>query len=119
MDIFALRGATTVECDSAELIDEAVAELMESIIKENSICEADMLSVIFSQTKDLRKRNAAAACRRAGFCSAVPLFCLQEADIEGGLPYAIRVLITVKGDVKKQNMVYLRGASNLRPDLKK
>ena len=119
MDIFALRGATTVEEDIPQLVDEAVGEMMEHLLRENNLEEKDLVSVIFSQTKDIRSRNAAAACRKAGYCSSVPLFCVQEADTDGALEKAIRVLITAKGESRDVKMAYLRGASNLRPDLKK
>ena len=117
--MYALRGATTVDCDAPELIDEAVGEMMEYLLSSNNLSEDSLVSVLFSQTKDLRSRNAAAACRKTGFCHSVPLFCVQEADIEGGLEKAIRVLITVNGEKKDVKMAYLKGASNLRPDLKK
>ena len=117
--MYALRGATTVDSDLPALIDEAVGEMMEYLLKENNLSEDSLVSVLFSQTKDLRSRNAAAACRKSGFCHNVPLFCVQEADIDGGLERAIRVLITVNGEKQDVKMAYLNGASNLRPDLKK
>lgn len=119
MDVFALRGATTVAEDAPQLIDEAVGEMIECLLRENNLEEKNLVSVLFSQTKDLRSKNAAAACRKAGYCSSVPLFCVQEADTEGALEKAIRVLITVKAEARDVKMAYLRGASNLRPDLKK
>ena len=67
--IYALRGAITVEKDTAEAVDDAVKELMSEIFSANSLSEDDIISVIFSQTKDIRSRNAAAACRRGGFCA--------------------------------------------------
>ena len=72
--IYALRGAITVEKDTAEAVDDAVKELMSEIFSANSLSEDDIISVIFSQTKDIRSRNAAAACRRGGFCTSAPLF---------------------------------------------
>jgi len=85
---------------------------------ENELKDEDLASIVFSQTSDLKTRNAAAACRKAGYASNVPLFCCQEAEISGSLPLCIRVLITINHARKKEaKMVYLRGASNLRPDL--
>lgn len=117
--IYALRGAITVEKDTAEAVDDAVKELMSEIFSANSLSEDEIISVIFSQTKDIRSRNAAAACRRGGFCASAPLFCVQEADTEGSLPLAVRVLITVDRNEKNPVMVYLRGASILRPEWKR
>ena len=118
-DIYALRGAITSDDDSPEMIDSAVKEMMDALFEYNGISESDLVSVLFSQTKDLRSRNAAAACRKAGYCASVPLFCVQEADVDGGLEKAIRVLITVRGCNESPRMAYLKGASMLRPDLKK
>lgn len=117
-EVYAIRGAITVENDFPKEIDDAVKELMDTLMSKNALTDSDLASIIFSQTSDLRTRNAAAACRKAGYASTVPLFCCQEADIAGGLPRCIRVLVTINH--KRQNnpkMVYLRGASNLRPDL--
>ncbi len=117
--MYALRGAITADLDTAEAIDEAVKEMIGSLFSLNGLKEEDIVSVLFSQTKDLRSRNAAAACRKAGFCARVPLFCVQEADTENALEKAIRVLVTVDGKMEgKPHMVYLKGASVLRPDLR-
>ena len=100
--IYAIRGAITVDSDKAEDVDNR-----------------DIAAIIFSQTHDIRTRNAAAACRKAGFAAKVPLFCVQEADTEGALPLAVRVMITVDKEEKNPAMVYLKGASVLRPDWKR
>lgn len=117
--IYAIRGAITVDSDTAGDVDRAVKELMSELFSANSISDDDIVSVIFSQTKDIRSRNAAAACRKGGFCKEVPLFCVQEADTEGALPLAVRVMITVDKEEKNPAMVYLKGASVLRPDWKR
>jgi len=117
-EIYALRGATTVENDFPRDIDEAVKELMDTIMNDNGLKDEDLASIIFSQTSDLKTRNAAAACRKAGYASNVPLFCCQEAEIAGGLAHCIRVLITVNHKREREaKMVYLRNAKSLRPDL--
>lgn len=119
-EIYALRGAITVDRDFPKDIDDAVKELMDSIMSQNGLDDSDLASIIFSQTSDLKTRNAAAACRKAGYAEFVPLFCCQEAEISGALPRCIRVLITVNH--KRENearMVYLRNAASLRPDLAK
>ena len=118
--IYAIRSATTVEFDSVAGIDEAVKELFTEILAQNNLTEEEISFVLFSQTSDLKSRNAAAAVRKAGFCSAVPLFCVQEAEINGMLDKVIRVLIQVNHPRKSEpKMVYLNRASNLRPDLKR
>ncbi len=117
---YALRGATTVESDSPELIDLAVKELFETILQKNGLQETELGFVLFSQTSDLKSRNAAAAVRKGGYCSAVPLFCVQEAEIDGMLHRCIRVLITVNHEpLSEKHMIYLRESAKLRPDLSK
>lgn len=115
--VYAIRGATTVGHDSPSEVDEAVGELMARIYDENGISDRDAAFILFSQTRDIRTRNAAAACRKAGFGTLTPLFCVQEADISGGLRHTIRVMVLVGHPKEKEpRMVYLRGASCLRPD---
>ncbi len=117
---YALRGATTVDKDEPLLVDEAVKELFSQLLEKNNLKEEELGFVLFSQTQDIKSRNAAAAVRKGGYCSYVPLFCVQEAEIEGMLERCIRVLITVNHEpLLEKKMVYLRESANLRPDLKK
>ena len=111
--IYAIRGATTVEFDSVSEIDNAVKEMFSEILSRNSISEEEIAFVLFSQTSDLKSRNAAAAVRKAGYCASVPLFCVQEAEINGVL---VQVNHPKNGEPK---MVYLNRAEKLRPDLKR
>lgn len=119
-NVYALRGATTVAHDSPAEVDEAVKELMDRLYSENGLFDRDVAFILFSQTRDIRTRNAAAACRSSGFGILTPLFCVQEADIAGGLPLAIRVMVLVNHRKEREaRMVYLRGASSLRPEYSK
>ena len=47
--------------------------------------------------------------------------CVQELYVEGSLRKCVRVMVTVEGDYRRDNLkhVYLRGAEVLRPDLKR
>lgn len=118
--VWAIRGATTVEKDEKSLIDEAVGEMLSVIYEDNGITEDDVVFTLFSQTRDLRSTNAASSARRNGFSTHTPLFCVQEAESEGMLERAIRVLIEVeKKKEGEARMAYLRGATILRPDLKR
>lgn len=115
--MLALRGAITVDEDRAEAVDDSVESLMERLYSENSISDDDVEFAIFSQTKDIRSRNAAAAARKAGFLKRNAIFCVEEADVELSLPLCIRVLVYTKKDGEPK-MVYLKGASLLRPDFR-
>ena len=78
--IYAIRGAITVDSDKAEDVDIAVKELMSELYAANSLSDDDIVSVIFSQTKDIRSRNAAAACRKGGFCKEPQRWILQGSS---------------------------------------
>ena len=118
----AFRGAICVE-NTAESITENVCLMCRELFSGNSIKAEDIVSLQFTVTKDITKLNPATALRR-GDCgldvSAVPLFCSQEAEIEGGMKFVVRALLTAytDKDIEKRN-VYLNGAEKLRPDWRK
>lgn len=119
--IAAVRGAVTAE-NTAESVQRQTVRLVKEIIERNSLRKKDFVSVQFSITNDLIVLNPATALRLGAAelpydLSGVPLFCTQEAFIEGGLSRVIRVMIT--GSFKKPpRPVYLDGAKALRPDIK-
>lgn len=116
--MFSIRGAITIEEDSRREILEASDELLREIIRKNGIEIEDIISIIFSSTRDVSSAYPAEAARAIGITSA-GLMCLQEMYVEGSLEKCIRVLLLACGE-KEQNEakhVYLRKASSLRPDL--
>lgn len=113
----AVRGAIQVAKDSATAIEMAGARLVTEILRINRIAENHIVSILFSMTEDLRAANPAAGLRRAGF-SETPLFCTQEARIDGALPRVIRALLTYEAPEGASPVpVYMDGAEGLRPDL--
>ena len=120
MSIRAIRGATTVSIDSKEAIEEAVAELLKSVLDENKISEVDLISILFTATPDLKSEFPATAARRVGL-KETPLICAQELDIEGSLPRTIRLIAHVESPLNKSEIkhIYLREAKSLRKDLDK
>ena len=117
----AFRGAVCVE-NTAESITENVCKMCRELFSSNSISADDIVSLQFTITNDITKLNPATALRR-GDCgldvSAVPLFCSQEAFIEGGMPLVVRALLTAYSDVEDRHNIYLNGAEKLRPDFSK
>lgn len=111
----AIRGATTVREDSPQEIREAVAELLKEIAARNASVRESCISILLSNTADIRSLYPAKAAREAGF-SGCALFSAQEPSIDGALPLCIRVLVLAEGDAPVRH-VYLRGAANLRKDL--
>ncbi|MBE2271428.1 MAG: chorismate mutase [Anaerolinea sp.] len=113
-----VRGAITVEENTAGAIWSATAELLQALIAANGIEEDDVASVIFSCTPDLNAAYPAKAARDLGWRQVALMGCV-EMDVPGGVPRCIRVLIhwnTAKpaGDIRH---CFLRGAVVLRPDL--
>ena len=117
MRLRALRGATTVDENSAEAILAATDELLRALIDRNSLDSGEMVSCIFTCTDDLDAEFPAVAARRLGL-SGVPLLCAREIDVPGALPRVIRVLLHTYADPDSEaRHVYLRDAVNLRADL--
>lgn len=112
-----LRGATTVEADRAELIEEAVQELLVALLERNGLSVADVVSAWFTATSDLRSEFPAKGARELGW-DDVPMLCAQEIDIDGALPRCLRVMLHVQvARTTTLVPVYLSGAVGLRPDL--
>ena len=113
-----VRGATTVEANTAEAILTATGELLRAVIDANGIEEDDVASLIFTTTPDLDAVYPAKAARDLGWTQVALMGC-QEMNVPGGLPCCIRVLIhwnTTKANHELRH-VFLHGATALRPDL--
>ena len=115
MAVRAVRGAIQVELNDKINIEQGVVRLIKKIITDNNIIITNIISIIFSQTKDLTAMNPASALRTIGY-GDIPLFCTQEPEIINSMSRVIRVLITAESaDIL--NPVYLEGAKKLRTDL--
>lgn len=117
MRLFALRGATSVDRNEATAILEATESLMRAVMERNELEPGDVVSCIFTVTRDLDAEFPAVAARGLGF-ERVPLLCAQEIDVPGALPRIIRVLIHYYADEGHEaRHVYLGEARALRADL--
>lgn len=115
--LWALRGATTVEEDTAEQVTRRTQVLLEAMLERNDVSHDDIVSVIFTATDDIRSVFPATAARGIGF-GDIPLICARELDISGSQPMCIRVMMHVEMAPKAQlHHVYLEGARGLRDDL--
>jgi chorismate mutase len=115
-----IRGAITVEADSAESILVATKRLLSEMIVRNAVAMDDIASVLFSLTPDLRAAFPALGAREMGFVH-VPMLHFTEIDVPGSMGKCIRVLMHVntRRDAREIEHVYLDGAAALRPDLTK
>lgn len=118
MSVRAIRGATQIDADDAELMREAVVELISLILKSNDLNSEDLISVLFTCTPDLISDFPAASARAMGL-GQVPLLCAVEMAVPGSLPRTIRVLIHCETPLKQNEIshIYLRGATVLRKDI--
>lgn len=114
----AIRGATTASENTLEAIREVVTELLDEIEARNHLNPEDIVSVIFTATKDLDATFPASVARERPNWENVPLLDVQQMHVEGSLERCIRVLIHVNTPKPQQEMFhpYLRKAQNLRPD---
>ena len=112
-----IRGATTVERNSAEGILDATRELLAALIEANGIEVEDVASVIFTTTTDLDAVFPAAAARDYGW-DQVALICSHEMGVPGALDHVIRILIhwNTTRAADEVRHVYLHRAVELRPE---
>jgi chorismate mutase len=113
-----VRGATTVEENTAEAITNATQDLLRAMIEINGIEEEYVASVIFTTSPDLNAVYPATAARQVGW-QRTALLGAQEADVPDGLKRCIRILIHWNTNKRLDEIqhVYMRGAERLRPDL--
>jgi chorismate mutase len=114
----ALRGATTATANTSEAIGEAVAELIEELVRRNGLVGERLLSVTFSVTTDLDACFPAAIARRRADWGAVALLDCQQMAVAGDLQRCIRLLAHAWLPAGQEVAhIYLRDATRLRPDL--
>ena len=114
--LFGLRGAVRCINDPLDIKKQTIA-MYDELLSENQLKEEDIVSVIFSVTKDLDAENPASALRSEGRAGETALFVCQEAYFQGNLERVIRILIHCYLDISKKPVhVYLNGAEVLRPD---
>ena len=114
----ALRGATTVDEDTVEQVNERTQALVRQMLERNGVDHDDLISILFTATDDIHSVFPAAAARALGL-GDVPLICARELDITNGTARCIRVMmhLTTERTRAELHHVYLEGARGLRDDL--
>ena len=114
----ALRGATTVDADTEEQVNQRTRDLVTAMLERNSVDHDDLISILFTATDDIHSQFPATAARKLGL-GDVPLICARELDIEGGAKRCIRILMHLTTGLARDELhhVYLEGAKGLRDDL--
>lgn len=117
--VVAVRGAIRVRADDKEAIHTAAVRLAAEVVARNQIEIDRIVSIICSLTPDLTAANPATGMRLERF-GEVPLFCVQEAAVEGQMTRVLRLLVTYDTPQGgRPQPVYLGGAQRLRPDLER
>jgi chorismate mutase len=119
MKVRGIRGATTVNENSADAIFAATRSLMTALVAANQIEVDDVASVILTMTPDLNADFPAKAVRSLEGWQWVPLMCATEIAVPDAMPRCIRVLVHVNTDKSQDEIqhVYLGEAVKLRPDV--
>ena len=114
----ALRGATTVDEDQVEHVNERVQALIGAMLERNGLDHDDLISILFTATEDVVSTFPATAARALGL-GDVPLICARELSVTGATPHCIRVMMHITTDTPRDQLhhVYLEGARGLRDDL--
>ncbi len=114
----AIRGATTASENTVEAIREAVMELLDELEAHNQIDYDEIVSAVFTTTRDLNVIFPAAIARERPHWDNVPLLDVQQMHVEGSLERCIRFLIHLNTPASQAEIhhPYLRQAKNLRPD---
>ncbi|MDQ2654600.1 MAG: tryptophan synthase subunit alpha [Chloroflexota bacterium] len=112
-----VRGATTIEANTAEEILEATTDLLEALIRLNDIQPEDVVSAVFTTTPELTAAFPALAARKLGW-TEVPLLCAHEMAVPGALQGVIRILLHINSPRSAAEIrhIYLRDARALRPE---
>src|SRR5437016_5437955 len=120
MSVRGIRGATSVDADTAADVLAATTELLQEVLRANSIEGfEEIVSAIFTTTSDLTSTFPAEAARAIGM-HQVPLLCATEIPVKNSMARCIRVLLHVNTAKTQGEIVhvYLRDARRLRPDVK-
>ncbi len=109
------RGAITIKENSEEEILAGARELFAEFVKINNLKKEQIVSVIFTATKDITKAFPARAVREMGFTETA-LLDMEQKFVEGDMKLCIRMLVFAESE-HPLKPVYLKGAKALRKDL--
>ncbi len=112
-----IRGATTASGNSVEEIKDAVVELIDELISRNNLTKTNLLSIIFTATKDLDACFPASIARKCNGLDSVAFLDCQQMYVSNDVNFCIRIMAQVLMNSNNPvNHPYLRGAAKLRTD---
>lgn len=110
-----IRGATTIDANTPEAIEEATLELLGQLVSKNNIQKDAISHVIFTVSKDLNADFPARYARQKFGWAKVAMMCFHELDVPDALQMCLRVMIVLNcNESFIPEFVYLKGAENLR-----
>ena len=115
--LYALRGA--VQCENTEDdICRQVGQMYDELLRLNNLKDENIVSIIFSVTRDLDAVNPSTALRKYGrACGDEALFSVQEPECRNSMERIIRVIVhCYLEEGAKPRHVYRNGAEVLRKD---
>ena len=112
-----IRGATTSNGNTVQEIEDAVVELIDELISRNNLIKTNLLSIIFTVTKDLDACFPASIARKYNGLDSVAFLDCQQMYVPNDINFCIRIMAQVL--LPPNNPLkhpYLKGASKLRAD---
>lgn len=110
-----IRGATMLENNSVETLEDATLELLNELVAQNNIKKELISHVIFTLTEDLNAEFPAKFARLKLGWDNVAMMCFHELDVPNSLKMCLRVLIVLNCEENfSPKFVYLRNAKALR-----
>lgn len=120
LKIISIRGATTIEDNNEEKIIQGTKDLLLEMQNKNNLNKDNVISILFSSTKDLNAEYPAKAARLLGYTQC-GLMCFNEMEVVGSMKKCIRIMILCEDSLEQKDVkhVYLKDTKTLRPDLSK
>merc|ERR1711991_932316 len=96
---------------------DAVVELIDELISRNNLIKTNLLSIVFTVTKDLDACFPASIARKCNGLDSVAFLDCQQMYVPNDINFCIRLMAQVLLPINTVvNHPYLREASKLRPD---
>ena len=113
-----IRGATTIENNKKEEIIQGTKDLLLEMENKNNLNKDNVVSILFSSTKDLNVEYPAKAARLLGYTQC-GLMCFNEMEVIDSMKKCIRILILYQNSLEQRDIkhIYLKNTKTLRPDL--
>jgi chorismate mutase len=114
----AVRGATQVDRDERDHVLLRSRELVREVMRAIGLTTEDMISVVFTATRDICSVAPALAARQLGL-NDVALVCAQEMHVSDSMPLVVRLLAHIDTGRSRADIenVYLHGTDRLRADV--